>query len=1333
MGFFAGATVMLKAIRRLRQRKAASTVEYGLILGLIAVACLGAVALTGERLAALFGMARNGIQGEQAPGFSFQEPVQISGDTDPAVTVTVLLHRAPGAEPTDASVHVETQDGSAIAGTDYTATGVDLSFPIGTESQSLTVAARHAAIYGGPPRVFRLVLSQAQGAGIAQGSIAVTLPDRVAPPTVAFAEGGPLTVAEGADAQQVELVLSPASASSVSVPVQLQPGSASANDLEVFPATGGAVTFAPQQTSATLSLRAPADTDQEALESAQLVLGTPTGAALGDPSARQIDIPANGQPPTASLYGFAQTPFAEGEDVVLTVALSGHGLEQITVPVIVTDIDTDAGDWALADGSSDSFTFTPTGPLTQSFTLHLNTDAAEEQEERLQVALGTPTGATTPGSDTAGTVAIAANGSAPLLTVDTPAAPALAEGAAADIGFHLSNPSWRSVSVPLVLAGDSTAGAEDVAFTVDGATVTAVDFAPGETDKTLHIAALADGLAEGAERLHLAVAAPEGLDPGSGGDIALDIGDGDAAPVLRVSGFPTDPIAEGDSVTLTVALSGRTVQAVTATLALTNAGTDAADWTISGGSTAVSFPAGTAQLTQTVTIEAVADSAEEQDERLDIALADASGAAIDSQAAGGTIRIAGNGAVPVLTLQRPQAASLAEGASAQIGLHLSNPSWRSIAVTVAPSSGSVADSGDYTAAGVTFAPGETDKTVTLQALDDGLREGDEQLVLAFATDAPVTFDSGGNTLSVLLTDAQAVPTVSLGGFPSAPVAEGGSVTLTATLSGRSAQAVSVPFSIVDGTTTAADRTLTAPAASPLVFAAGTTTLTQTIVVAIADDGIREAQEDFQVQLGAPTGAALGAVTSGIVSIAANGTPPALTVGNPSATTLAEGGAAVTFALHLDHATFETVTVPVALGSGSTATAADLGFTVGGVAANGNVVFQPGDTDKVLSVAAVNDSLYEGTETAAVAFAAPTGATGSATSFTLSITDAQSAPALTFTQAKTAFAEGSDTEIVFTVTRPGSSAVATAVTFDYSISANGATNIAADSNAAAKTLTIPASTGTATGSIRFTLADDARRYNDGTASLSVTLSGASNAGLPGGKTLSATVTDNDRYHATGNGSAASPYGYDNGYAPTRCPNGQAASALYDTPASTGVFTVNPDGAGTVPVYCSGTEMLIETKPGSAGCVETMPVLPDSTACQFAPRATVQRLAAVATQVHLDSGPELGQVTSSSGGAAIQALRSGSTVVGGDGTWHRSGASSDLGGAGWSWVITCDASTGPDYANPPHISSGIVGWPNMYHACGNAGGVHWNAGQFCGAASAVQSGTYCSNVTSRTWIR
>ncbi len=291
-----------------------------------------------------------------------------------------------------------------------------------------------------------------------------------------------------------------------------------------------------------------------------------------------------------------------------------------------------------------------------------------------------------------------------------------------------------------------------------------------------------------------------------------------------------------------------------------------------------------------------------------------------------------------------------------------------VTVDYATSDGSARAGADYTATNGTlsFAPGETSKTVTVAVDDDAIEETDETLTLTLSN-APRAEIKDTTATGTIEDDDEATEVV-----PNAPTMNiaGGSgtegddeaITFTVTLEEAAANTVTVDYATADGTAVAGDD-YTATSGT-LRFSAGTTT--KSIAVAIADDSENESDETFSVTLSNPSGANLG-------TRSAAGTIRNRRVVVPSVSIAGGRGKegdddAITFTVTLGEATSETVSVDYATADGTAAAGADY------TATSGTVRFSPGTTSQALAVAIADDIENESDETFTVTLSNASGGT-----------------------------------------------------------------------------------------------------------------------------------------------------------------------------------------------------------------------------------------------------------------------------------------------------------------------------------------------------------------------
>lgn len=176
---------------------------------------------------------------------------------------------------------------------------------------------------------------------------------------------------------------------------------------------------------------------------------------------------------------------------------------------------------------------------------------------------------------------------------------------------------------------------------------------------------------------------------------------------------------------------------------------------------------------------------------------------------------------------------------------LSGPSAQPVTVAYATANGTATAGGDYQARSgtLTFAPGETSKTITVPILGDRLAEPDETFFvnLSGATNATI---ADGQAVGTIVDDE---PRISISDVAKA---EGKNkqttlFTFTVTLSVPYDQPVTMSFSTINGTATTGDNDYVVGAGT-LTFAPGETT--KVIAIEVKGDNRREANESFYLDL-----------------------------------------------------------------------------------------------------------------------------------------------------------------------------------------------------------------------------------------------------------------------------------------------------------------------------------------------------------------------------------------------------------------------------------------------------------------------------------------------------
>ena len=176
---------------------------------------------------------------------------------------------------------------------------------------------------------------------------------------------------------------------------------------------------------------------------------------------------------------------------------------------------------------------------------------------------------------------------------------------------------------------------------------------------------------------------------------------------------------------------------------------------------------------------------------------------------------------------------------------LSAASTETITVAYATGNGTATAGSDYQAASgtLTFAPGETSKTITVLVNGDRLGEPNETFFVNLSSPTNATI-ADGQGVGTIVDDE---PRISISDVTKAEGKKGQTTlfTFTVTLSAAYDQAVTMSFRTVNGTATTSDSDYVAKTGT-LTFAPGETT--KTITIEVKGDSKREANETFYLDL-----------------------------------------------------------------------------------------------------------------------------------------------------------------------------------------------------------------------------------------------------------------------------------------------------------------------------------------------------------------------------------------------------------------------------------------------------------------------------------------------------
>ncbi len=287
-------------------------------------------------------------------------------------TATVTLSAASSQIVT---VNYATSNGTATAGSDYTAASGTLTFNPGETSKTFSVPISEDTRDEADESVM-LTLSSPSNAVLGTPSTAsITIIDNDLPPSVTFSSST-INANENAVSAVVTVRLSAASGRTVTADYATSDGTATAGS--DYTATSGTLTFNPGETSKTFSVPILEDTLGEPNETIALSLSNPSNAVLGTPASATLTIPAN------DMLTFSASSYNMHENVgaaVITVRLNAPSGLVVTVNYATSNGTATAGsDYTAASGT---LTFNP-GETSKTFSVPILEDTLGEPEQSEQ-------------------------------------------------------------------------------------------------------------------------------------------------------------------------------------------------------------------------------------------------------------------------------------------------------------------------------------------------------------------------------------------------------------------------------------------------------------------------------------------------------------------------------------------------------------------------------------------------------------------------------------------------------------------------------------------------------------------------------------------------------------------------------------------------------------------------------------------------------------------------------------------------------------------------------------------------------------------------------------
>ncbi|MEL6559789.1 MAG: Calx-beta domain-containing protein [Bacteroidota bacterium] len=779
-----------------------------------------------------------------------------SGSTTFTFTVTATTG-AGVTIPGGFSVDYATSNGTAAAGSDYTAASGTLNFTgSSNETQTFTVTVAGDATVE-VDETFTATLSNI----VISGGRDVSFSDASATGTITNDDQATVTIADVAVDENngtatITLSVDNAVDGGFDVDVSTSDGTATTADSDYSSVTNFTQTFAGTASETeTFTVTLGGDTKVEADETVSISMSTLSPATV---DAGDIDITDgatltlnNDDQATVTIANVSGNEDDGGITVTATLDVAVDG--GFDVDVSTTDGSATTADNDYTAVTNFTLTFAGTASEQETFTVTPTSDATVESDETVTISMG----GLSPNTVAGGDIDVTDNATVTILNDD-------------DVSFSVNDPSVSegdagsaTLQFTVTLSAPAPAGGATVDYaTSDGTASSASDytaigtttlsFSAGQTTRTVDVTVAGDEIVEVDETITLTLSNPTGTD--------VVIGDATGSGTINNDDQANVTIADvavnenSGTATITLSVDNAVDGGFSVDVSTSDGTATTADSDYSSVTNATETFAGTASETETLTVTLGGDTKVEADETITISMSNLSAGTVD----GSDIDITDNG---TLTLNNDDAATVTianvavneNSGTATITLTLDNAVDGGFSVDVSTTDGTATTAdGDYssvTAATETFAGTASEtETLTVTLGGDTKVEGDETVTISMATLVPATVDGSDiditdtGTLTLNNDDAATVTIADV-----AVDENNGTATITLTLDNAVDGGFSVDVSTADGTAETSDSDYTAVTNATETFA-GTASETETLTITLGGDTKVEADETVAISM-----------------------------------------------------------------------------------------------------------------------------------------------------------------------------------------------------------------------------------------------------------------------------------------------------------------------------------------------------------------------------------------------------------------------------------------------------------------------------------------------------
>jgi len=443
------------------------------------------------------------------PTGSLQFSTPTYTEAENGTTATITVTRINGSYGT-VGVDYASSDGTASAGSDYTAVSGSLSFADGVTSQTFTIDIFNDADYEGDETVNLTLSNPSGGAGLDSPSTAVlTIKEDDPVPAAGSLQFSAVAYSADENGVSATITVSRVGGSFGTVGVDYASNDGTATAGADYAAVIGSLSFADGVTSQTFTIDIFDDVVYEGNETVGLILSNPSGGAgLGSPSSAILTISEDDPVPSAGSLQFSLPTYSVAENgtvISITVTRVGGSFGLVGVDYASSDGTALAGTDYIAVSGSLSFA---DGVTSQSFNIDILDDADYEGNETVYLSLSNPDGGAGLGSP-----AVTA-----LTVTDDDPVPTSGSLQFSDADYQV-NEKRTSANITVTRVGGSYGSVEVDYATRDGSAMAGSDytavsgrlsFADGVTSQKFSIEILGDAIFEDNESLNLILSNPTG-------------------------------------------------------------------------------------------------------------------------------------------------------------------------------------------------------------------------------------------------------------------------------------------------------------------------------------------------------------------------------------------------------------------------------------------------------------------------------------------------------------------------------------------------------------------------------------------------------------------------------------------------------------------------------------------------------------------------------------------------------------------------------------------------------------------------------------------------------